>query len=130
MKLFIAIAAAAVLSLLAACNSAEKKELAEVPPPPPVDQQVTNNVQWDDTQLAAGYQSLEEMTSPQPVVEPSRSGPLSVNYSGTHVIQKGDTLWSIARQYLGDGKRWKEILQANPGIQPDKLRVGSTITLP
>ena len=34
----------------------------------------------------------------------------------THIVQKGDTLWSIARQYYGDPKQYTLLLEYNPGI--------------
>ena len=48
----------------------------------------------------------------------------------THVIRKGDTYWSIARQYYGDGRRAQDIAQANPSLVPTKLPVGKEIILP
>ena len=47
-----------------------------------------------------------------------------------HVIVKGDTLYSLAKRYLGHGKRWKDIQAANPGLDPRKLRVGQEIVIP
>ena len=48
----------------------------------------------------------------------------------THVIVKGDTLYSLARRYLGHGRRWKEIQAANPRLNPKKLRIGQEIVIP
>ncbi|MEW6252815.1 MAG: LysM peptidoglycan-binding domain-containing protein [Planctomycetota bacterium] len=50
----------------------------------------------------------------------------------THVVQKGDTLFSIAKQYYGDGSKWKRIQDANPQIasDPKKLQAGATLTIP
>jgi 5'-nucleotidase len=50
--------------------------------------------------------------------------------SNTYTIKHGDTLWKIAAAHYGDGKKWKQIADANPGISPSALRVGQTITLP
>ncbi len=49
-----------------------------------------------------------------------------------HTVRKKDTLWSIAEQYYGTGKRWREILQANPKLDPDprKLPAGVKIRIP
>lgn len=46
------------------------------------------------------------------------------------VVEKGDTLRSIARRELGDERRWKEIQSANPGLDPAKLAIGMRIKLP
>ncbi len=48
----------------------------------------------------------------------------------TYTVKKGDTLWRIAASRYGDGKKWHEIADANPGLSPSSLRVGETITLP
>ena len=48
----------------------------------------------------------------------------------SYTIQRGDTLWKIASQHYGDGKKWHEIADANPGLSPQTLRVGQTITIP
>ena len=48
----------------------------------------------------------------------------------THTIKKGDTLWSLAKNYLGDGRRWPEIVKANPGLKPERLQIGQTLNIP
>ena len=47
-----------------------------------------------------------------------------------HRITSQDTLYSLARQHLGDAKRWPEIVKANPGLDPRKLKVGQVIVIP
>ena len=48
----------------------------------------------------------------------------------TYTVVYGDTLWSIARRFYGDGKFYKKIAAAN-GIQdPNILAVGQVLRLP
>ena len=50
--------------------------------------------------------------------------------SNTYTIKPGDTLWKIAAEHYGDGRKWKQIADANQGLEPSKLRIGQSITLP
>jgi nucleoid-associated protein YgaU len=48
-----------------------------------------------------------------------------------HVVRKGETLISLAREYLGDAALWQAILDANPALsRPEDLREGQTILIP
>ncbi|MEM7576271.1 MAG: LysM peptidoglycan-binding domain-containing protein [Planctomycetota bacterium] len=49
---------------------------------------------------------------------------------GSYTVQKGDTLWSIAAQVYGDGQKHREILAANPQVNPNRLLVGQTLVMP
>jgi len=50
----------------------------------------------------------------------------------THVVAPGDSAFKIARQYLGDGKYWKQIKEANPKAFANdaELKVGTEIVIP
>ena len=48
-------------------------------------------------------------------------------------VAPGDDLWSIAERVLGDGRRWRELKQANPDVLADptrQLAAGTTLALP
>ena len=47
-------------------------------------------------------------------------------------IQPGDTLWDLARTFLGEGHKWPQILRANASriTDPDRLVVGQVIDIP
>lgn len=49
---------------------------------------------------------------------------------GKYTVQKGDTLWKIAQQTYGSGKKYKDIVAANPGVDPNRIKVGQVISLP
>jgi nucleoid-associated protein YgaU len=46
-----------------------------------------------------------------------------------YVVQEGDTLWSIAEMFLGDGNHYPLIEKANPNIGTD-LMIGMNIKIP
>ena len=47
----------------------------------------------------------------------------------TYTVKKGDSLWRIAANLLGDGKRYKEIMQLN-GLSHDVIKVGQKLKIP
>ena len=51
---------------------------------------------------------------------------------GVYTVASGDTLSKIAKQFLGDAKRYPEIFNANKATlsDPDKIKVGQTLTIP
>jgi len=52
----------------------------------------------------------------------------------THRVKEGETLWSIAKTYLGSGTRWKELLKPEgtpfTSAEAKKLQVGQEIKIP
>lgn len=108
-------------------NSQQTDESLRVPPPTyaadepePID---ASDGQTGDDQA----QPLPEAPAagPEPIDAQSDSGTTS-----TYTIRKGDTLWSLAEQFYGDGQRWVDIRRANPGLEPTNMAVGQEITLP
>ncbi|MHB2265441.1 tetratricopeptide repeat protein [Aliihoeflea sp. PC F10.4] len=49
-----------------------------------------------------------------------------------HSVSPGQSLWDIARDRLGDGNRFREILDLNPDLRgnPNLLRPGQTLVMP
>ena len=71
---------------------------------------------------------------PGPVVRDGGAGDAgNVAPAGhVHVVKKGDTLFSLARQYYNDPSKWRKILDANRGSISDKdhIKVGQEIVIP
>ena len=75
----------------------------------------------DNPQAAA-----EEAAAPAETA-PEESAPAAPAESGTHVVQSGETIYSIARQYNVDPLA---IIQLNGLANPDVLQVGDVLTIP
>ncbi|MDP6479726.1 MAG: LysM peptidoglycan-binding domain-containing protein [Phycisphaerales bacterium] len=79
--------------------------------------------------VAQAMRSPEASPAPTPpsVVEKQVTPPLSpVDIK----VRSGDTLTAIAARTLGDGDAWHRFVTANPGIDPDHLRVGQILKIP
>jgi len=76
--------------------------------------------------------SLTSLVPPEPKpVTPAVTPAVAIPAAGgTYTVKKGDTFIKIAREVYGDPSRMKDIIAANPGIEPRKLKVGQTIVLP
>lgn len=80
------------------------------------------------------WSSRTETDAPPPPVvveeaEVVEVAPVAVEKK-THTVVAGDTLFNIAKQYLGDGNRYMELAQANNIANPDHIEVGQVITIP
>jgi nucleoid-associated protein YgaU len=66
-------------------------------------------------------------TPDRPQLTPPANAPSTAQ---VHTVENGDTLTSIAAQYYGDGRKFKLIVDANPGINPNRLRLGAKLSIP
>ncbi len=79
--------------------------------------------------LPGPFDHLRSNTAPTatPPVPPT---PAPKPVAASYTIKAGDTFSSIAADKLGDEKYWQQIAQANPTVDPQKLKVGQVIRLP
>lgn len=87
-------------------------------------------------------QQPDQASPPAPAPTPGQRGPIIEARPQTepeaaaedefieHQIEEGDNFWTLAEQYLGDGTRMDLIRQANPMIDPNRLRIGQTVYIP
>ncbi|MCR4264977.1 5'-nucleotidase C-terminal domain-containing protein [Nitratireductor sp. ZSWI3] len=73
-------------------------------------------------EAAAGAEKTEEAMEGEK--------PMAAGGETTHSIAAGDTMWDIAETYYGDPTKWRRIAEANPGIKPRRLEIGSSLALP
>lgn len=72
----------------------------------------------------------------EPSVQPAAPEPDPISLAATapreHIVARHDTLYSIARKYYGDQRKWKEIYAANRDTiaDPNMIRVGQRLVLP
>lgn len=108
MRKFMWVAVASAMLAVVGCKKNQQTDSASAPPPPA-------------EPMPVAPMPYEPMPAPA-----SSSAP-----GATYTVQKGDTLYGIARRVYGDGKKVKDILAANPSItDPNKIRVGQQLVLP
>jgi nucleoid-associated protein YgaU len=83
----------------------------------------------------AGRPASATDTAPSSASTPSTapgatSGTSPSAAAGSYTIQVGDTFSSIALDHYGESRHYLLIQQANPGIDPQRLKPGMTIKLP
>jgi nucleoid-associated protein YgaU len=65
-----------------------------------------------------------------PKLSPKAPAPAPAKSDGTYTVQKGDTLFRIAKDRYGSGAQWEKIAAANPGVNAASLKVGQKLKLP
>ena len=127
MKKIISFAVIAGLAVVGGCakksvTPAANSSITEVAPPPPIHNGITP---------AQPIAYSDAMAAPMDDVAPAPSrGHASSGAGKTYIVKKGDTLWAIAQRNYGDGKQYRKILAANPGIKGDRLNAGQKIVIP
>ncbi len=84
-----------------------------------------------DTPTRETPRRIGQTQTDQPVTptrNPTRSNPQPS--PTTHTVETGDTLSGISLEVYGSAKYWRTIAQANPDVDPRKLKLGQEIKLP
>lgn len=100
----------------------------------------------DDTSSSAAPQATTQprATADRPAAAPIESSPqqtdeTSRDKSATpttlqHTVERGETLWGLAKHYYGDGMQWKKLAKANADLVGESgsnyLEVGWKLTVP
>lgn len=85
---------------------------------------------------AAGAISAEQMGDTQSGIHETENTQQNMNSESLnkqgheYTVKSGDTLASIAEEFLGSSDKWEIIAQANGIESPDQLEVGQTIIIP
>jgi 5'-nucleotidase len=129
MKHALSLAIFAAAMMVVGCSSNNKKPAmnssvtdirSTTPPaPPPMVQPI------QPVQPVQAIQPVVADTSPVAVASatPAITG-------SSYTVQKGDTLFKIARARYGDASAVKKIKEANPGLDANHIKAGQKINLP
>lgn len=117
-------------AMLTACGS--EPERAELPPPEPMTAMNEPAPANEGPLMEVG--PTEPLPEPAPQAQPEPqwvdSNMPAQPAASTHRVVRGDTLWSLAERYYGDGKRWRDIAQANGITNERRLIVGTELVIP
>ena len=106
---------------------------AYTPPPAPV---FTPPPQPAEAQPADPFATPAAAARVNPLTKPAAKAPSQAlaqapaPSDGTYTVQKGDTLFGIARNRYGSGAEWERIAAANPGVNATSLKVGQKLKMP
>jgi 5'-nucleotidase len=133
-KRILALTAASALAVAAGCNQNKPPASASLTPTPAVAQLSPMPEQTPAPIEAAVAQQPIDTSTPTPMSDVSMSSGGSFGSASTsggkYTVKTGDTLYHIALSHYGEGKQWKKIALANPGVSPSHLRVGQVLVLP
>jgi nucleoid-associated protein YgaU len=122
------------LGLLSGCNG--KSEMTEHATPAETTETASSDRTLKPVQAGEGPYDA-------PSYPPTASDDASTNdppdyYHGspmpvrTHTVKRGDTLWSLAQKYYGNGREWRRIYSANRNRinDPNQLPAGIKLIIP
>jgi nucleoid-associated protein YgaU len=90
--------------------------------------QLGSHGRWREIEQLNGIPS-EELHVGQKIKLPSRAFG-KVKNANEWVVRPGDTLGDISKEHYGTTQQWQAIAEANPGVDPADLKVGTRLALP
>ena len=112
-------------------------------PPETGSQKTTRQMIGTDIEIPSFYKAkhraipgtLEDMAPPEVETdEGAAQGAAPAGRFDTYVVQKGDSLWSIAAkpEIYGKASKWRRIFDANRNLlkSPDRVKAGMTLNIP
>lgn len=57
-------------------------------------------------------------------------GSAATGSASTYTIARGDSMYVIAQKVYGNGNLWPKIVQANVGVNPNRLKIGQVLRIP
>lgn len=114
--------------LIAGCNKKTETDLSQnntsLPPIPPVETNWPAPVPADTN--VAPLPPIPAPVDTTLVAPPPPPEPVATGYS-EHTISKGESFYTLGKKY---GVGFKAIADANPGINPNRLKIGEKIKIP
>jgi len=101
-------------------------------PAPDTDGQTLATLDAVDSTDSATTYSTADVTPVETEATAANDEPLTPTGGRVYVVQKGDTLYKLARRFYNDQSRWRDIWEANRTRvpDPDRLRVGMKLIIP
>ena len=89
----------------------------------------TCNITFADTKSNAAEKSKPKVVAEKPRATENSPAPSS---NQTYTVQKGDSLWNIAKKFYGNGSKYMKIYNANKGKlkSPNLIYAGQVLTIP
>ena len=89
----------------------------------------TFELETPDPEGTFGDEPATEPEADTPSTTPDRPGPRP-EPKRTYIVERNDTLMSIAKAVYGNPLAFVHIERANPGIDPERLQIGQELVLP
>lgn len=101
-----------------------------------IERKIAEGLEPVEAELAAKRAAEDAKAAANPIptgpVDVAAASPESTGDGRTFTVRRGDTLWIIAQEVLGDGNRYVELIRANEQLRrnPNRLAPGQVLRLP